>query len=412
MNQPFEMYVSVRYLVARRKQASMASTSLISVLGVTVGVTALVVALALMTGMQQELRDRIVGAQAHVYVSYPLGGGFEDYEAEARRLTALPRVEAAAPAILGRALARTRTADVFVSVKGIDPGLEGTVTGLAAAVDRGSLPELAAYDGPMPGGIVIGEALARDLGAFVGDEISLITAASGTLSPMGVLPRPMRVEVVGIFSLGLFEYDTTYGFVTLDVAGRLFRKDRVEMMQLRVDDPSASRAVADAIPEQLGENYVADDWSSLNSTLFEALFLEKMAISIAISLIVLVATLNIVSSLIMLVMEKSRDIAILKTMGASARMVRRIFVLQGAIIGLAGTAAGAAAGYVICTVMDHYRLLRLPIDVYQVTYVPFIVEPFDFWLVLLGANVVCLLVTLYPSRHAAGIDPAEALRYQ
>ena len=410
MNLPFEVYVSVRYLVARRKQASMASTSLISVLGVTVGVTALIVALALMTGLQQELRDRIVGAQAHVYVWKV--GGFDDYEAEARLLAALPRVEAAAPAIQGKALARTRDGEVFINVKGIDPPLEETVSGLAAAVERGSLSALTAYDGPALGGVVIGAELARDLGAFVGDEISLVTAASGTLSPMGVLPRPRRLEVVGIFRLGLLDYDTAYGFVALDAAKRLFRTDRVGMMQLRVDDPYAAYGVAEALPGQLGGSYLTDDWSRLNSSLFEALSLEKMAISIAIGLIVLVATLNIVSSLIMLVMEKSRDIAILKTMGAGARVVRRIFVLQGAIIGLAGTTAGAVAGYVICTVMDRYRLLRLPMDVYQVTYVPFIIEPLDFWAVLLIANVVCLLVTLHPSRHAARIDPAEALRYE
>ena len=411
MNLPFELYVSVRYLVARRKQASMASTSLISVLGVTVGVTALIVALALMTGLQQELRDRIVGSQAHVYVWNVLEGGFEDYRAEARKLAALPRVLAAAPAIPGRALARTGAGDAFINVKGIDPALEAKVTDLAAAVDSGSLAALDAYDGLALGGIVIGEGVSRELGAFVGDEVTLLTP-SGTLSPMGVLPRPRRLEVVGVFSLGLFEYDTGYGFVTLDVARRLFRKDRVELMQLRVDDPYASRAVADAIPEQLGDAYMTEDWSRLNSTLFEALFLEKIAISIAIGLIMVVATLNIVSSLIMLVMEKSRDIAILKTLGASARMIRRIFVLQGAIIGLAGTVAGAVAGYAICTVMDRYQLLRLPVDVYQVTYVPFIIEPLDAGIVLLAANAVCLFVTLHPSRHAARIDPAEALRYQ
>lgn len=410
MQLPLELHVSLRYLVARRKQASMASTSLISVLGVTVGVTALIVALALMTGLQRELRDRIVGAQAHVYVWK--AGGFEDYAAEARTLSALPRVEAAAPAILGKALARTRVGEVFINVKGVDPRLEGTVTGLAAAVERGSLEALAAYDGPAAAGVVIGAELARELGAFVGDEISLVTAASGTLSPLGVLPRPRRVEVVGVFRLGLLDYDTGYGFVTLDAARRLFRRERVEMMQLRVDDPWAARAVAEALPGRLGGSYVTDDWSRLNSSLFEALFLEKLAISIAIGLIVLVATLNIVSSLIMLVMEKSRDIAILKTMGAGVRVVRRIFVLQGAIIGFAGTAAGAAAGYAICTVMDRYRLLRLPMDVYQVTYVPFIIEPLDFWLVLLAANAVCLLVTLHPSRRAARLDPAEALRYE
>ena len=411
MNLPFELYVSLRYLVARRKQASMASTSLISVLGVTVGVTALIVALALMTGLQQELRDRIVGSQAHVYVWNVLEGGFADYREAARTLAALPRVEAAAPAIPGRALARSRVGDVFMNVKGIDPELEAAVTELETSVSSGSLADLSGYDGPALGGIVIGEGVSRDLGAFVGDEITLLTP-SGTLSPMGVLPRPRRLEVVGVFSLGLFEYDTAYGFVTLDAARRLFGKDRVEMLQLRVDDPYASREVADAIPEQLGDAYMTEDWSRLNSTLFEALFLEKMAISVAIGLIVVVATLNIVSSLIMLVMEKSRDIAILKTMGASARVIRRIFVLQGAVIGLGGTAAGAAAGWVICAIMDRYQLLRLPVDVYQVTYVPFIIEPLDVGIVLLAANAVCLLVTLHPSRHAARIEPAEALRYQ
>lgn len=411
MNLPFELYVSLRYLVARRKQASMASTSLISVLGVTVGVTALIVALALMTGLQQELRDRIVGSQAHVYVWNVLEGGFADYREAARTLAALPRVEAAAPAIPGRALARSRRGDVFMNVKGIDPELEAAVTELDTSVNSGSLADLSGYDGPALGGIVIGEGVSRELGAFVGDEITLLTP-NGTLSPMGVLPRPRRLAVVGVFSLGLFEYDTAYGFVTLDAARRLFGKDRVEMMQLRVDDPSTSREVADAIPEQLGDAYMTEDWSRLNSTLFEALFLEKMAISVAIGLIVVVATLNIVSSLIMLVMEKSRDIAILKTMGASARKIRRIFVLQGAAIGLAGTAAGAVAGYVICTVMDRYQLLRLPVDVYQVTYVPFIIEPLDFGVVLLAANAVCLFVTLHPSRRAAAIEPAEALRYQ
>ncbi len=411
MNLPFELYVSLRYLVARRKQASMASTSLISVLGVTVGVTALIVALALMTGLQQELRDRIVGSQAHVYVWNVLEGGFADYREAARTLAALPRVEAAAPAIPGRALARSRGGDVFMNVKGIDPELEAAVTELDTSVSSGSLADLSGYDGPALGGIVIGEGVSRELGAFVGDEITLLTP-SGTLSPMGVLPRPRRLEVVGVFSLGLYQYDTAYGFVTLDAARRLFGKDRVEMLQLRVDDPYASREVADAIPEQLGDAYMTDDWSQLNSTLFEALFLEKMAISVAIGLIVVVATLNIVSSLIMLVMEKSRDIAILKTMGASARMIRRVFVLQGAAIGLAGTTAGAAAGYVICTVMDRYQLLRLPVDVYQVTYVPFIIEPLDVGVVLLAANAVCLLVTLHPSRRAAAIEPAEALRYQ
>ena len=408
---PFELYVASRYMVARRKQASIASTSLISMVGVTVGVASLIIALALMTGLQQEMRDRIVGSQAHVYVWKVLGGGFDDYHAEARILEAVDGVTAAAPAISGKALARTRAGEVFVNIKGIDPELEARVTEVADAVTRGSLFDLAGAGGDAFGGIVIGEGVAERLGAFVGDEIVLVTP-SGTLSPMGVLPRPRRLEVVGIFDLGLFEYDTAFGFVTLDVAGRLFGRDTVEMMELRVDDIYASRDVANRITTELGAGYLTDDWSQLNAALFSALWLEKMAISIAIGLIVVVSALHIVASLTMLVMEKSRDIAILKTMGAGASAIRRVFVLQGGVIGLLGTAAGAALGWAVATVMDRYRLLELPGDVYQISYVPFVIQPLDFALVVVAANVICLSATVYPSRHASRVDPAESLRYE
>ena len=408
---PFELYVASRYMVARRKQASIASTSLISMAGVTVGVASLIIALALMTGLQQEMRDRIVGSQAHVYVWKVLGGGFADYRAEAGILEAVDGVTAAAPAISGKALARTRAGEVFVNVKGIDPELEARVTEVADAVTHGSLVDLAAAGGDTFGGIVIGEGVAERLGAFVGDEIVLVTP-SGTLSPMGVLPRPRRLEVVGIFDLGLFEYDTAFGFVTLDVAGRLFGRETVEMMEVRVDDIYASREVADRITDELGAGYLTDDWSQLNAALFSALWLEKMAISIAIGLIVVVSALHIVASLTMLVMEKSRDIAILKTMGAGAAAIRRIFVLQGGVIGLLGTAAGAGLGWAIATVMDRYRLLELPGDVYQISYVPFVIQPLDFALVVVAANLICLSATVYPSRHASRVDPAESLRYE
>ncbi len=407
----FEFYVATRYLLARRKQASIASTSLISVAGVTVGVASLIIALALMTGLQQEMRDRIVGAQAHVYVWKVLGGGFADYRAEARKLEAVEGVAAAAPAIQGKALARTRFGEVFVNIKGIDPELEARVTDVADAVTRGSLDDVASAGEDAFGGIVIGEGVAERLGAFVGDEIVLVTQ-TGTLSPMGVLPRPRRLEVVGIFDLGLFEYDTTFGLVSLETAARLFGRETVEMMELRVDDIYASREVADRITAELDPGYLTDDWSQINAALFSALWIEKMAISIAIGLIFVVSALHIVASLIMLVMEKSRDIAILKTMGAGGSAIRRIFVLQGGIIGLAGTAAGAALGWGVATVMDRYRLLELPGDVYQISYVPFVIQPLDFTLVVIAANLICFGATIYPSRHAARVDPAESLRYE
>ena len=229
---------------------------------------------------------------------------------------------------------------------------------------------------------------------------------------MGMVPRPRQLEVVGIFSLGLYEYDNAYGFVTLDVAGRLFNKHRVDMMELRVEDLDDAPDVARAVTETLGSGYLAEDWGQMNRALFSALWLEKMAISITIGLIMMVAALNIVASLILLVMEKSRDIAILKTMGATSRSIRSIFVLQGGIIGTIGTTVGAVAGFVISYVADRYQLIQVPIDVYDIAWVPFKIEPVDFFLVIGAALLICLLATVYPSRQASRLDPAEALRYQ
>ncbi len=413
MTAPFELYVATRYLVARRKQAFISLISLISTLGVTLGVMALVVALALMTGMQRELRDRITGSEAHVYVWNVAEGGFDDYRAEARRLGELPRVQAAAPSVLGKALATTRSGEAFITVKGIDPDLERHVTEVADAVERGSLFDLerVAADDPVLGGLVLGEGVAAQLGAFVGDEVTLITE-HGTLSPLGMMPRPRRMRVVGIFRLGLYTYDNAYGFVTLDVAQRLLNKDRIELMELRIDDIYESHAVAAQVADALGPGYVTEDWSQLNQSLFSALWLEKMAISITIGLIVMVAALNIVASLVLLVMEKGRDIAILKTMGAAPGRIMRIFMLQGSIIGAVGTAVGAGAGYALATLLDRYRVIRLDAEVYDLSYVPFTVDTFDFVLVIVSALAICFGATIYPARQASRLDPAEALRYQ
>ena len=410
---PFELYVAMRYLLARRKQAFISLISLISTLGVTLGVMSLVVALALMTGLQQELRNRITGSEAHVYVWNVAAGGFDDYREEARRLGEMPDVVAAAPSILGRALATTRNGEAFIHVKGIEPALEQHVTEVVEAVERGSLFDLETLnvEPPVLGGIVIGRGVAEQLGAFVGDEITLLTQ-HGTLSPLGMMPRPRRLRIVGTFNLGLFTYDNGYGYVTLDVARRLFRQERVELMELRVDDIYASRDIADAVADRLGAGYLTEDWSQLNQALFSALWLERMAIGITIGLIVVVAALNIVASLVLLVMEKSRDIAILKTMGAGPLSIMKVFMLQGIIIGSVGTAIGAGGGYLVAMLMDRYRVIRLDAEVYDLSYVPFTVEPFDFAVVVVSALVICFVATLYPARQASRLDPAEALRYQ
>jgi lipoprotein-releasing system permease protein len=404
----FEIFVALRYLLARRKQAFISLISLISVLGVGVGVMALLIALALMTGLQGELRDRIVGSAAHVYVWKV--GGMDDPETEIGRLMQLPRVQGAAPAMLGKAMIRSDKGQGFIDVKGIDPVREKNVTELARSIRKGSADALNRNPDAVPG-ILIGETLAEQLQVGIGEQVSMLTQEA-TLSPFGPVFRPRTFEVVGVFNLGLFQFDSEYGFVQLDVAKRVFGDDRQVFVELRLDDMFKAKEVVDAVVEQFGATYVAQEWSDQNKSLFSALWLEKMAISITIGLIVMVAALNIVASLVLLVMEKSRDIAILKTMGSSSTSIRRIFMLQGLIIGLIGTCVGAGAGCALIYVLDRYKLISVPVDVYQISYVPFTLLPQDFAVVVVSAILICFVATIYPSRQAAKLDPAQALRYQ
>jgi len=406
---PFELQIATRYLLAKRKQAFISVISAISILGVTVGVMALVIALALMTGLQQEVRERILGSNPHMYVWKQ--GGLTDYEAEAARLREVPGVIGAAPAVLGKALITSQSGEAFITLKGVDPGLETSVTDIGGALQRGSLAALKPPSEEEVPAILLGKDLAAQLGVQVGDSVRLLTP-QGTLSPMGMVPRTRRLQVGGIFGLGLYEFDSQWGFVSLGVAERLLDKTEVDFIQVRIRDMYDAPRMAADLPTRLGAEYVVQDWSDMNQSLFSALWVEKMAISLTIGLIVMVAALNIVASLILLVMEKHRDIAILKTMGASARSVTFIFMAQGLIIGVVGTAVGAGLGYLVSSVADRYRLIRIPIDVYQVSHVPFTVLPFDFALVVLCAVLVCFLATIYPSRQAARLDPAQALRYE
>jgi len=409
MDVPFELHIALRYLLAKRKQAFISVISFISTLGVTVGVMALVIAEALMTGLQGEIRDRILGANPHIYVWKT--SGIADYRAESDTLRQLPHVIGAAPAILGKAMISSSRTPDFVNLTGIDPALEASVSDLQSALQTGTLEGLNPSGDDGTGGILLGKDLARNLGVVVGDSVSVVTP-EGTLSPMGLIPRARRLRVAGTFSLGLYELDTSTGFVAIDVAKRLFGKEQIDLIQLRIDDIMGAPDVARSITSRLGDKYLATDWTEMNRSFFQALALEKIAMSLTIGLIVMVAALNIVASLILLVMEKHRDIAILKTMGAKARSVTAIFVMQGLIIGIIGTAAGATAGYALASVLDRYKLIKIPMDVYQVSHVPFKVLPFDMAMIVLAAILVCLVATIYPSRQAARLDPAQALRYE
>jgi lipoprotein-releasing system permease protein len=407
---PFELFLALRYLVARRKQAFLSLISVISTIGVAVGVMALIIALALMTGLQGELRDRIVGASPHIYV-WKAGEGLQDIPGDLARLEQVPRVTGASPIVLGKALVTAGEQQAFITVKGIDPATEGKVTDVRERMRRGSLQALDARPEGTLAGIAIGQTLADQLRVSVGDTVTLMTP-EGPLSPFGPTMGSRRLEVVGVFSLGLYEFDAAYGFVALPTAQRLLARERPDFIEVRVDDMYAAPDVAERIVSTLGSTYMTQDWAQMNQSLFSALWLEKVAISITIGLIVMVAALNIVASLVLLVMEKSRDIAILKTMGAGARSITAIFMLQGLIIGAIGTTVGALAGLAVTTVLDRYKLIRVPMDVYQVAYVPFKVQPDDFLLVVLAALAICFLATIYPSRQASRLDPAQALRYQ
>ena len=406
---PFELFIAIRYLLARRKQAFISLISLISALGVMVGVMALLIALALTTGLQREVRDRITGSTAHVYVSKP-GGGIIDYEADVAKLRTLPGVAGATPVVTGPAMITGTGGEGFITVKGIEPRLEASVSRVSQSMRSGSLEDLEPREDGIAG-IVIGDDLARRLGVFLGDIVEVVTP-HGPITPFGAEIGMRRLKVVGVFNLGLLEFDEAYGFVHLDVAKRLLNKDRLDVIELRVDEVFKAQQVADSIPERLGSEYAARDWADMEKSLFSALWLEKMGTSIAIGLIVIVAALNIIASLILLVMEKTRDIGILKTMGSSAASIRRIFMFQGLVIGVVGTTVGAVVGTLVIFLADKYKLVRLPVaDVYEFSYVPFRLEALDFATVVIASILICFLATIYPSRQAARLDPAQALRF-
>jgi lipoprotein-releasing system permease protein len=408
---PFELQVALRYLLAKRRQVFISVISLVSTLGVTVGVAALVISLALMTGLQGELQSKILGSSAHVFVFKPtIGIGIDDYAAEVKRIRAVPGVLGAAPAVMGRAMVSGMGIG-FVSVKGIDPELEPSVTDMPGAVTDGKLSDLLPKSEDDLPGIVLGKDLAGQAGAMVGDTVTL-TTPQGSLTPMGVMPRQRRFKLIGTFRLGLYDVDSTTGLVALEPGMRLAGVEKVDHLEVKVADIYDAPRIADEIAAEFGPDYVTQDWTDINQQLYSALMLEKIGMGIGIGLIVMVAALNIIASLILLVMEKTRDIAILKTMGASRRSIMLVFLLQGTIIGVIGTVVGAVLGTAIAEVLDRYRVISIPSDVYQVSYLPFKVLPGDLASVIVGAVIVCFIATLYPSRQAAKLDPAQALRYE
>ena len=409
---PFELRIALRYLSARRKQAFISLISFISVLGVAVGVMALLIALGLMTGLQGEIRTRILGATAHVSVFRAGNQPMEEYSEVAQRLRSLPGVQGTAPVAYGKGLLSSAIGSGVATLKGIVPQDEATVTDIAKQIEEGSLEPLAAAPGEGLPPILLGRDLALRLQVGAGDVVT-VTSPQGRLTPLGVLPRMAKFKVAGTVRSGLYEFDSAWAYVSLASAQRLFDLgDAASLVEVRLADMFAVRAAAREINARLGDDYVTNDWVQMNQSLFSALWLEKTAIAITIGLIVMVAALNIVATLILMVMEKHQDIAILVSMGASRGAITRIFMLQGTLIGAVGTLVGGLLGFTACQILDRYRLLKIPEDVYQVSYVPFHLLPRDAALVVVGAVLVCFLATIYPARGASRLDPAEALRYE
>jgi lipoprotein-releasing system permease protein len=411
----FELFIATRYLRARRQQRGrgvIGLVTVISVVGVAAGVAALIVALAITNGMRRDLQDRLVGATAHVELMRIAGDGIRDWRPLMARLAQVPHVQAVAPGLYGQVLISRGPRSGGALIKGIIPADELRIGDLLQSVKQGSITELA------PGGaqdlppIVIGNDLALTLGAQVGDSL-LVTSPQGELTPLGLAPRYQKFRVAGIFASGFYQYDSSYAFMRLADAQRLFSEpDLISVMSFRIDDLYKAQQVGNALEAAAGPGFQATNWMEQNRELFRALRLEQVVTFIVLALIVVVAALNILIALTMMVMEKTRDIAVMMGFGVSAEQVRRIFLLQGLLISLTGTTLGLIVGYAASILGSHYRFIHLDASIYSMDTLPFAPRLTDALIVAAVSLGMALLATLYPSSSAASVLPAEALRYE
>ncbi len=410
---PYEFFISIRYLKAKRKQTFISLISLISIGGVALGVAALIIVLAVMSGFEGNLRDKILGTNSHLVILKHSKGAISKYRQLLEQVEKNPRVTAAAPFIYTQVMLTSPKNVSGVVLRGIDVAREQLVTNLGRNIVEGNLDDLSNPPGgeSLPG-VVIGQELARNLGTFAGDKLTIVSPSTA-ITPMGMAPRLLKVQVAAVFNSGMFEYDSSLAYVTLKTAQQFFRMgDTVSGIEVKVDDIYQAGEIARQIQQKLGYPFWTRDWMEMNRNLFSALQLEKLALGIILTLIVLVAAFNIVSTLTMMVMEKQSDIAILKSMGATGPSIMRIFMVEGLIIGTIGTALGAAIGAVTCWAADYYELIKLEGDVYYMTHLPFKMQPLDFVIICSAAVLISFLATLYPARQAARLDPAVALRYE
>ena len=412
----YELFIGLRYLKAKRKQTFVSLITLISIAGVTVGVTALIVVLAVMNGFKEDLQDKILGVTSHVVISR-FDGNISKYKQVQTKVEEVSGVAAATPFIYSQVMISSRQAISGAVLRGIDPDSASKVINLPKNLRAGSLEELANEDtsaepNTTPG-IILGNELARNLGVSRGEPVTVISPL-GRLTPLGQVPRSQTFRVMGIFDSGMYEYDSTLAYISIWAAQRFLGiGDRVTGIEVRVDDIYGADRVARAISNALeGYPYWSRDWMRMNKNLFSALKLEKIVMFIILTLIILVAAFNIVGTLIMVVLEKTRDIAILKSMGATGRSIMKIFMIEGAIIGLVGTLLGLLGGYSLCKLLATYKFIELPQDVYYISTLPVKMDPLDVGLIAVAAMVISLAATVYPAWQASRLDPAEAIRYE
>lgn len=411
MKTPYEIFISLRYLKTKKRYGTVSLNTFISIAGVVIGVATSIITLSVMTGFQGYFRDKILSAISHIVVMEYAGSGVKDGIALQEKVERVPHVKATTPFIISQAMLTSKDRVQGVVVRGINPETEGTVTSLEKNITEGSLRDLEAPGKKLPG-IVIGEDLARKFGAVIGDTITMVNPI-GEETAMGMVPKMRKFDLVGIFDAGMYDYNTGFAYISLPEAQKFFdMPDRVSGIQVRVDEIYNADKISDAIRSAVGYPYYTRNWIEMNKNFFSALKLEKIGMSLILVVIIIVASFNIIGTLTMIVMEKSREIAILKSMGAPARSIMQIFMFAGLVIGLVGTTIGAIIGYGAVALITKTGVISLPKDVYQVSHLPLSITGLDILFISATALGISFVATLYPSWQAAKQDPVEVLRYE
>lgn len=409
MKLPYQIFIALRYLKSKKKHKSVSVNTAISIGGVAVGVMALLVVLSVMSGFHQDLQKKILGANAHIIIR-DFRGSMPGYEEVAEKLKNEQNIVSSAPFVLGQVMVSFGNKAHGVYLRGIEPEIESKTTEILSHIKDGSFIKLS-DDKEIPG-IILGKELAANLGIFLGDKINIVSPI-GEIGPMGMLPRVRQFKVIAIFQIGMFEYDSNLVLTHIKPAQEFFGlKNNISGIELRLDDIYKAPEVKKRLQEKLGLQFYVMDWMQMNKNLFSALKLEKFAMFIILVLIVLVASFNIVSNLIMNVIEKSREIAILKAIGATNSGIMTIFMLQGLFIGLIGTVIGITGGYALGYILNTYQIIKLPADVYYLSHLPVKMKLFDFIVVSASSIIISFLATLYPAWQASKLNPVEPLRYE